>query len=257
MLRARIAEPQGRDSLADHGIVMRTVTLIDPLAPLFWRGHAMWPDGIGPALVAGRTSTPTLRDAVLSAVADGAISSWARLREDRCDINVLRVQEGQYRSWLRQVGPSGGVNRLIYALNPLLPCESPLVATRCVTGLGDLAVALDVSGRTLGAAQDPIDDQVVAFIAARSERRLDSEVNGLNGELDKAQLILARLRLLSGLQARYAPRPLPSLAAWVAARAEPVLETWQNRQHRADDGFLAACDRNARPLQLFQDGGQS
>ena len=44
---------------------------------------------------------------------------------------------------------------------------------------------------------------------------------------------LAQLRVLAQLQSRLHPRPLPALAAWLAARAGPVLATWRNRERRA------------------------
>ena len=39
--------------------------------------------------------------------------------------------------------------------------------------------------------------------------------------------------MLAQLQSRLHPRPLPALAAWLAARAGPVLATWRNRERRA------------------------
>ena len=45
--------------------------------------------------------------------------------------------------------------------------------------------------------------------------------------------LVAMLRLLSELQTRFHPAPLPGLAAWLAARATPLIERWQNRDHRA------------------------
>ena len=44
---------------------------------------------------------------------------------------------------------------------------------------------------------------------------------------------LAQLRVLAQLQSRLHPRPLPAVAAWLAARAGPVLATWRNRERRA------------------------
>ena len=44
---------------------------------------------------------------------------------------------------------------------------------------------------------------------------------------------LAQLRVLAQLQSVRIPAPLPALAAWLAARAGPVLATWRNRERRA------------------------
>ena len=41
------------DAEGDAVLVMRAIALLDPLAPLCWRG-SLWPDGVGPALAAAR-----------------------------------------------------------------------------------------------------------------------------------------------------------------------------------------------------------
>jgi hypothetical protein len=47
-----------------------------------------------------------------------------------------------------------------------------------------------------------------------------------------ASVCLAQLRVLAQLQSRLHARPLPALAAWIGARAGPVLTTWRNRERR-------------------------
>ena len=57
--------------------------------------------------------------------------------------------------------------------------------------------------------------------------------------LGKATLVddpeekLEALRLLSEMQSRYHPAPLPGLTGWIAARAEPLVVRWHNRERRA------------------------
>ena len=41
------------------------------------------------------------------------------------------------------------------------------------------------------------------------------------------------LRLFSELQVHFHPAPLKGLTAWVAARAQPLVERWKNRERRA------------------------
>ena len=43
---------------------MQAVSVLDPLAPLCWRGIAVWPDGLGPALAAAHEAAPEIADRI-------------------------------------------------------------------------------------------------------------------------------------------------------------------------------------------------
>jgi len=85
---------------------------------------------------------------------------------------------------------------------------------------------------------------------------MDLEPSAVEGG-HAAAVCLAQLRMLAQLQSRLHPRPLPAIAAWLAARAGPVLATWHNRERRSgleeqlqrlmSAGFLAPM------LQLLED----
>jgi hypothetical protein len=159
--------------------------------------------------------------------------NWATSRADRCDFAVLRVEARQQHSWLQQRGQGSGVPRLAYLLNPLMPCASPLMGGRWVSHLADLLPALEeTAGRVDRRLTEPIDAHIAAFVSARLERRMDKELSAQNGGVAGAAC-LAQLRLLAQLQSRLHSRPLPALAAWLAARAGPVLASWRNRERRA------------------------
>ena len=126
MLRPR-GETAAEEARSDALTLMRAITVIDPLAPLCWRGVAFWPDGLGPVLAAGADDSALLGrfEELLSLEAIGV---WAMLRGERSDAALLRVEARQHRAWLATRGLAGGMPRLAYLLNPLLPCASPLVA---------------------------------------------------------------------------------------------------------------------------------
>ena len=124
--------------------------------------------------------------------------------------------------------------RLAYLLNPLMPCASPLMDGHWVARLPELLPALEETAGHVDRRQtEPIDAHVAAFIAARLERRMDKELSAQIGGGAVGAACLAQLRVLAQLQSRFHPRPLPALAAWLAARAGPVLATWRNRERRA------------------------
>jgi hypothetical protein len=198
-----------------------------------WRGVALWPDGIGAALAVAQTNDPDVVARLEQIVIGEEAGNWGTLRADRCDFAVLRVEARQQHSWLQQRGQGGGVSRLAYLLNPLLPCSSPLMGGRWVARLSDLLPALEETAGNVDRRQgEPVDAHVAAFVSARLERRMDNELAAQTGS-GAAGACLAQLRVLAQLQSRLHPRPLPSLAAWLGARVAPVVATWRNRERRA------------------------
>jgi eukaryotic-like serine/threonine-protein kinase len=217
--------------ISDAETVMRAIAVIDPLAPLFWRGVGLWPDGLGTLLVMA-LEDPVLMASLEELLTCEIVGVWASLRPERCNPNILRQDARQQRAWLRTRGPGGGLPRLAYALNPLLPCRSPAVRHRWVSRLHELVPTLEEAAGEAESDTDPVDAQVAAFVAARGERQLDTYVSALEADSSPEGRALGRLRLLAHLQGRYHPKPLPRLAGWLAARGEPLIELWRNRTRR-------------------------
>ncbi len=259
LARHRTDDAAAGNGSNDAELLMRAVALIDPLAPLCWRGVALWPDGIGPALAVAQANAPDVLVRLEEVIAREEAAIWATLRADRCDVVMQRAEVRQHHSWLQQRGPqaSGGVLRLGYLLNPMMPCKSPLLVGHWVARLADLLPALEeVAGHAERHRTDPIDMHVAAFIAARLERRMDQELLIQN---DSGAACLAQIRALAQLQSRLNPQPLPALAAWLAARASPVVSTWRNRERRAGIERqlqpLAAAGYLGQMLHVLDDAG--
>jgi hypothetical protein len=234
LTRHRSLDALPEEGGADAELTMRAVALIDPLAPLCWRGMALWPDGIGSALAVAHGTDPEVVVRLEEIITGEETASWAAQRPDRGDVAVQRLEARQQHSWLHQRGQGAGVQRLAYLLNPLMPCASPLMGGRWVARLSDLLPALEATASHVDFQQtEPVDAHLAAFISARLERRMDQELSVQIGGGNPAAAGLAQLRVLAQLQSQVHPRPLPALASWLAARAGPVLATWRNRERRA------------------------
>lgn len=230
LVRQRAAEPQQDETLADTMLAMRVVATLEPLAPLFWRGAALWPDGLGSALAAARHNDSTMLERLEEAIATEAIGAWAAMREDRCDVFTLRTEARANQALLRVRAPAGGVTRLTYMLNPLLPCGGALGAGHWVTSLEAVAPAMEVIAQSGG---QPFDLDIVSFLAARASRDLEMEVNALAAHHGSGFPAMPWLRILAQLQARYAPGPMTTLAGWMVVQSEPLMAKWNNRERRA------------------------
>ena len=168
----------------DAFLAMRAVAVLDPLAPLCWRGIAVWPDGVGPALAAAQRTDSAAEEAtaLLDLVAAEAAGVWASTRGERGDAPLIRAEARRRRVLLGTRGATGGARRLAYALNPLLACASPLLGARLVARLADLVPALEARAERGDLGQSPpVDADIAAFAASRAERPGEAESATLAG----------------------------------------------------------------------------
>ena len=200
--------------------------------PLCWRGLAIFPDGLGPVLAAALENEPGLQRNLHDIVNNEVQGIWAAMREER----------GTFRA----TAPGGkaaaggaadqGTSRRVAA--PDLHAQSHhsvrqrTVGGRWITNLSDLAPALDAIA-TASPDADLLEPRIAAFIGARSERLLDSEVQALGNDGDTADRVLVTLKLLTELQNRFHPAVMKGVTAWIAARSQPLVERWKNRERRA------------------------
>ena len=221
-------EPQ-----ADSLLATRAVAVLDPLAPLAWRRLALWPDGLGAALNqalhAGSAQAGALAEIAMADVA----MSFGLLRRDRSDMALLREESRKINAMLSARQPESAALRLSYALNPLAPCESPLLAGRWVACLADLLPALEIAAAgPLRGKQPPVDRHVTAFVAMRRDERTQGEF-GLLANAAATGDVTAQLRLLARLQERTHPGELPALTAWLAELVAPLTHKFHGNGRRA------------------------
>ncbi len=237
VVRLHDLEGDADTARADAMMAMRAVAVLDPLAPLCWRGLALWPDGLGPALAAiavmDREAGDPLADRLGELVTSEAAGHWAAVRPERTDAVQLRLEARQRRATMLLRGWSGGLPRLRYALNPLLACASPIFTGHTVGRLQDLLPALEALAQHPQARRAlPLDREIAAFIAARHDQHFEVELTGLADATTPDQAVLMQLRGLAVLQRKVDGRALPGLAGWMAEQAAPVLASWRNRTRR-------------------------
>lgn len=224
----RAAESIDEDPRGQVVLVLRAVAILDPLAPLTWRCAAFFPDGLGPLLVAAQgPNDASLSAALEEAVANDAVVHWCALQTKRHDLQVLRQDARDWRNWLTVRGPMGGLRRLLYGLNPLLPCQSPLLGGCVAARLADLLPALEAAAATADRKRLPLDPHVIAFAAARADQTLlvlFGQLEGLAGPAERP----AALAFYSQIQVRLQVGPLPRLAGWLLESGAVDATSWRH-----------------------------
>ena len=224
-----VEQHQPEDSRHRDMMVMLCVCAIDPLAPLCWRGFAVQPDGIGPALVGAPVD---LLSGLEEIVSTEAVVPYIEARPRRPELMVARDEARENRRWLTAKGPSGGLRRLLYGMNPMLACQSPLLVGHNVVRLNELLTALDTVAGAADLAKPPIDAHIAAFVAARADTSLAGELVSITSFAGPNER-LAVLRLFGRLEARLQPGPLPGLAGWLLQSGFATLEDWRSHKRRA------------------------
>jgi len=237
LMAVHAAERSGGDRQADALLALRCVAVLDPLAPLCWGRLVLWPDGLGTGLAAALAAPagpPGRRelDDFETLVTGEITSRWAAMRPERCSLAALRADAVLHRGLLKVRGWAGGLPRLAYVLVPLLACRSPLLGGGLVMQPTDLLAALEAAaGRPDLRRQMPLDREITAFIAARGDAGLASELAALADAAPIAASLI-QLNVLASLQDRAGGTSSPGLAGWLAEQVAPAVAGWHNKRRR-------------------------
>lgn len=224
-----------RGGSATDRTVSRVCIAMDGLAPIHFREVAVLPNGIGPLLaytMSSNQSPKTVAD-ILSAQ---VITFWLN-RQGAFTGEVsqlLQIFEGQ-RMLLERPQFGFGVERVLYELNPALPCLSPMLEKHYANTLKLLAIGLEEFATTLPPDEikrEPMDRHIAAFVLARHRRMNDRLFPLMAPNSDSGQRAIAILSVLAELQRKFHTEPMPALAEWIGRLLQPVIDRYNNRNMR-------------------------
>ena len=241
LTRRREDDAEPDRSRARGLLLMRCIAILDPLAPLVWRGIAVQPDGIGSALAGNAQDVAAPLEEIVAAQAVGEFCKISHRGRQSAE---LADSEREWAGWLASRGVAGGSRRLLYGMNPMMACTSPLLGGRPVVRAAELLPALEDAATGADRSHPPIDPQVAAFLAARLEPTWSIELKKLSS-FATASDRLCVLRLFGRLQESLHPGPLPGLAGWLLSSGFAKLDDWHNRKARAalQDGLSQAAQQ--------------
>jgi hypothetical protein len=246
VVHAHQDEEVTQDARTEPLLVMCVIAVLDPLAPLCWRGVALFPDGLGAALAAamGGAAVGPVAAALEELAAFDIISQWPGCAARRRDSEGLQQFSRDVRSMLGTRGPAGGIKRVVYSLNPLLACASKLLGGRVAARPADLLPALEAASASADRKRPPLDAHLAAFIAATADTPVLAELGATDG-MASAKERMAVLGLFGRLQLRLHPAPLPGLAGWLLECDLIDLTTWQSFATRKEIAAKLAAEAKA------------
>lgn len=225
------------ETLDDEELVTQTAMVLDPEGPIRYRSLALMPDGLGPALAQAMAAKNSDR---VTDIADlirrklplvyMELGAWhdSDHYQDRVEFDAVLAN-------LTKDGLGFGVERALYDLNPLLPCQSATIASAYAFDLREVLGALDTLAEQGEFKDGSFDAHMAAFIANRMKLSASDELRELSdASIPPERRRYALLRFLGDIHQRCDKPPTPNLAKWLGSRLELIIEDFNYRPLRQD-----------------------
>ncbi len=230
---ARIAELSADKRVANDQLLARVCMLLDPLAPIRYKGLNAMPDGLGTYLAVTLAQGGDIRTFTECLQRDVAKMWFETRTEYNPDNSAIDASVREARSFIESPALGLGLERALYYMNDSLPCLSPLVAKDYVNDLRDLLPALDRAAASADHKTWPLDRHVAAFVAAHANFDVSRQMRDIT-DGDKSVATLGMLNLLALMQWRLGPESVPALTAWLGNLVAPILASYKDRDLRKE-----------------------
>lgn len=241
--------------------LMRILLLLDPQGPIRIKQMSLHLDGID-TLCADLHMSRNQSDLQFLAkfIEFNMANYWLEQQRKGRDyevpaaINAILIRLERLRACIRNSGYGFGLERMIYDLNPELPCQSPIFKNWHVGTLSVLLKRLNQLAPSLAKDDDPLDRHIAAFIASKLSLQHEVRLHELAAvpSLANNRTMIA-LRFLSMAQQKTENAHLPGLTHWFALRLLPTLETIHSRTLRERMKNVLLEHAPAGYLQLMAD----
>lgn len=238
----------------NNELVARTIIVLDGTGPMRIRSLAAHIEGLGAAMADYYLHRKQDELGYFTELMESDLHSfWYDQHKDHhsTEISNALFRLHKLRGLMRYTALGFGMERILYDLNPSLPCQSPLVLRyHCMT-LEELLLALDHIARDKNKDNTPIDRHIAGFIASRIDLGKEIKIAELASMPHLASHPkLVGLRLLGLAQEKAKKSNLPGLAHWAALEAWPLFESIHNRSMRKR--LQADLKRKAQTGQIDQ-----
>lgn len=218
----------------DYKMVARVCMFLHPNGPLHFKGHSFFLDGL-PSLVAEAFARDDRE--TLSAVVDLLEVKFLQSISDICEHQDIKL--GRQLAELRRVIPYAtskqlgkGMERVLYELNPILPCVSQRFAKIWIGSIPQLMRALERMAAT-GSARNILLDRHLAAFCATHGVELEREFNNLAAAQNHpAKFNSLSLNFFGLLQKRGKMEALPNLTAKLVDGLAPAVKSIKNKKRR-------------------------
>ena len=221
---------------ANNELISRTLCLLDPEGPVYYNTESCFIDGLGPVLANAFRNKDQKQIQMVIDIIDHNFFGYAdellegKKQQKHAQL-FLRLQScGRY---LRMTAMGFGIERILYELNPNLPCQSPLLVNENVLTLNDMLGALDRVGARRPNGFDYLDRHIAAFVAAKLDIGKEikiAELSKFPALAHNPQLIV--LTMLAKAQVKGGRSKMKGLSGWGALKVLPLINNFHSRTIR-------------------------
>ncbi len=233
-------------------ILTKTCMLLDPAAPIRYKGFHAMPDGFGSALATIQIRRGDLKLFSEMILRDVPKMWFESQNKYSPEASIWDQIFRSLKNYLQQPGLGFGVERVLYETNEALPCQSPLVGEEFVVEINHLLPALNNYAKKANPKESPIDRHVAAFIYARFGHDIEKYLSQLNDTAVEKQT-MGVLNLLALLQHRLGPETVPHLAAWLGSQLGPVINAFHSKDRRRElEAEIPRLVRRGSLIEIYQ-----
>lgn len=215
-------------------LVAKTLMVLDNEAPIRFKSISVHIDGFGTVLAnAWSGQNQTDLQYLLEIVRMNLLDFKALKEVEGSKIDRWTLQRQCNYIKFRTLG--FGIERVLYDLNPTLPCQSPILAGQFIIDCSQLLYYLNDNAAKL-AGNDPVDRHIAAFFAGKLELASEIKLKIMNrfrrNEAINTQLI--KLALLAFAQKKTKVNKLNGLTMWVADKLKPIVNSIHSKDLRKE-----------------------
>ncbi len=251
----------GQHAHQNDELVARSISIIDPEAPLSMKGIRMRVDGVGPMIAEGmRNGVQHHVQHVVETIEQGLANIWADMHRRRdeelsSEMNNAIWMLDRMRMTLRRNTLGFGLERVLYDLTPDLPCQSPLLGDNCVLTLKDLLLTLDRLASEKVRDNSPLDRHIAAFISSKLNLAREVWLSDGGGDHSLGQHPgFVALKLFEQAQESAGRTVVPALTLWTCIETLEAIEKFHSRSLREqlESGLRKLSSSGQfRPLEEF------
>jgi hypothetical protein len=224
----------GPSTGAKHRMVSRLIQFMGPNLPICYKSIRVAPAAMGTMLASIIDQAP-LRTEFVEMLRGRLPQGWVDQQPKiTSELASIRRTLDSIEKVIERPGPGYSVERVLYELDPTMPCRSDLIGDYYVTSLKDLLPAIDAALPGAEAGTVPMDRQIAAFAASKLTKPIERELTLIGNPADPSGYRMGILRLLAAVQRQHPNHDLPRLAETLLELLKPVVDSFHRIQARSD-----------------------
>ncbi|WP_417450543.1 hypothetical protein [Kordiimonas sp.] len=218
----------------DYKMVTRVCMFMHPTGPVAYKGYSLMLDGL-PSMVADAFARDDrdLLGVILEILDERFLNALGEICGERNPGFLKQARE--IRPYIALAGSKQlgrGMERVLYGLNPILPCVSQRFSNVWIGSIKQMMRALDRLAGVGGGKNILLDRHVAAFCAAHGTD-LEREFNKLAAaQNDTARFNSLAAEFFGNLQQHFKLESLPHLTEKLVDGLQPAVKSLRNRKRR-------------------------